>query len=597
MAAFGFDSHTPSDLAMVSPPTERRSAPDRIGPYEVEAELRSIPGARFLSARALGGEPVVLQVVFLRPARGRSADREEEALRLARATAHHIGSGASLVSSHGSSDLVDGRRALFWQLREQVPPPAPRPIAAERWCMEAEALLGRLLARHRAGTRAPLLTEFALFEGREGLDWFGVPVATCPVWVGLGAPPPRVAPGERSQPTEQGDLWRLGRALAGVGARDVGGPPWARWLEGLEYGRFDRAEDALDALPSRAKRARSLTREAVATESVERCGALESAIPLLRSMSVAEQAAVDALAMSWSNPSLGTGESPWSDVEPMPSAAPEPDSGVFTAPHSALVASPVREAPPSAFDGRRWVPGVLAALALSGGLVFAARRAGEASGQDRPASVEAVVRLESDPPGARVLAASDGRELGRAPVELWGAPAGTARVLVALEGYDPVGLTLPERGAVAVRLEPVDVGAGCRVELELDAAAESWPGGEPVERSLRIVGGGTVVRAKPGKLRGGAALVTCAGPRRGGPVRVAFDAPLAERRLRVAGPSGALVFIDGRPVGVAPVEVRARGAFVLVRVERDGVSVERWVSLERDIEFDPDLGGGGPPRG
>jgi hypothetical protein len=591
----------------------------RVGPFDVSGTVRAVPGARFLSAVDPRGAQLVLQAAFLRRATGDASSRAAEEARIHQATAELSAAGLNPVVAHGASDLEDGQRVLWWRLADGPP---------------TRALEGQL----------------ALVERPDGLDWLGVALAPVPAWAGPGAPPPRGAPGEPDRPTSRGDLWRLGQALRAIAAPEGLPPTWERWLEGLRQGAFSSADEALAALPSKLvppPRASALSAvrwgppraapppgpsrpappaapapapspspgEALDFRTVrERALAVLAEAPIpadlrdttevssvptpVKRWSMEDQAAVEALAMSWSQPPLPAGESPWSDVDPAP-LEPEPDSGVHVMELAPLPPGPrERGRARPGFDPGRAGLGALIILLIFGAIALLVR---PETGVARPAALALVpsshvARIETDPPGGLVLGRRDGRALGRAPLDFLVPEGASASVLVALEGHEPAGLALPDRGTVTVRLRPLDAELGCTLPVEAGVELERWPAGTRVGRAIEVSGGATVVRARPGQARAGARIVRC--PSLGGAprARVKLEPAPDARRLRVSRPPGAAVRVDGRPLGRAPVDVEVAASFVRVAVERLDVRAERWVPIAGDSEVHVPLPAPSPRR-
>ncbi len=327
-----------------------------------------------------------------------------------------------------------------------------------------------------------------------------------------------------------------------------------------------------------------------------------------------DDAAFDALAASWRQPVLPAGESPWSEVveargahhrlkEQFPGF---PDSLPFidTRPKkpSELPPVPPRPLPPlpvdneideeiaaaiTGFNAKKIVTAVLALLVIFG-LFAAIARSGDPSrapaGEDvleAPPTNELV--LESDPPGATVIAESDGAILGKTPLSFLVPRGNQASVFLALPDHEPIKMTLPERGAVRARLMSLDV-SPCRVDLTALGGAKLEGVGFELGPSGSAIPGAGIVRAAEGPSHG-AYLVTC--PSLGGKESrvLEFAPPRAQATVRITAPAGAGAYLDGDPIGKVPTVAKAKRSFARIRVDSaSGMSEERLVPTDRDLE-------------
>ncbi|MBK8014013.1 MAG: hypothetical protein IPK13_22035 [Deltaproteobacteria bacterium] len=340
-----------------------------------------------------------------------------------------------------------------------------------------------------------------------------------------------------------------------------------------------------------------------------------------------------ALAAAWAEPVLPSGESPWSAVvHPRGAyfhgyALSDGVSGEMSAPDASLTKHPAasvgceddRGIPRPAPFGRRSATAALevdegdddldvelaaaAAVPRSGRVVVAALLFLVVSGimallgrsGDQAGDVAAVVsepevnelHLDVDPPSALVVSEADGRVLGRGPLTfLVGAEQGGVVLLVA-KGFEPLRLSLPQRGHLRVALTPLPE-MTCSIEITSPEASsltgvEVDIGAGPSHR----IPGAAVIR--PGSGRGrGARLVRC--PELGGDsvVRLHFEKVSRAFRLRITEPRGQVAFVDGRPIGTIPTEMRTTSAFVSLRVGPEGsssVSTDlHWVLMQDDAE-------------
>jgi hypothetical protein len=336
-----------------------------------------------------------------------------------------------------------------------------------------------------------------------------------------------------------------------------------------------------------------------------------------------ELAALDVLAASWRQPVLPAGESPWSEVveargahhraksefpgfpeslpliearpkkrEPLPDIEIEDSQDLPSVPRAPLpVDQAIDEeiaAAITGFNTKKIVTGVLALLVIFG-LFAAIARSGDKS-RNGGSSVEMLeapptneLVLESDPPGATVVAESDGAILGKTPLSFLVTRGSDPNVLLTLPGHEPIKMSLPERGAVRARLMPLDV-SPCRVELTALAGAKLEGVGFDIGGEDATIPGAGIVRAAEGPSRG-AHLVLC--PSLGGPESRVLDfAPLkGQATVRITTPAGAAAFLDGDPIGKVPTVAKAKRSFARIRVDgTSGMSEERIVPTARDVE-------------
>jgi hypothetical protein len=238
------------------------------------------------------------------------------------------------------------------------------------------------------------------------------------------------------------------------------------------------------------------------------------------------------------------------------------------------------------FNAKKIVTAVLALLVIFGLFALIAR-SGRSKNDATDDLLEAPptneLMLESDPPGATVVAESDGAILGKTPLSFLVARGSQANVFLTLPAHEPIKMTLPERGAVRARLTPLEVGP-CTVELTALAGAKLEGVGFDLGGEVAAIPGAGIVRAAEGPSRG-AHLVTC--PSLGGKESRVLDfaPPRAKATVRITSPAGASAFLDGDPIGKVPAVAKAKRSFARIRVDSaSGMSEERLVPTERDIE-------------
>lgn len=323
--------------------------------------------------------------------------------------------------------------------------------------------------------------------------------------------------------------------------------------------------------------------------------------------------ALDALAASWRQPVLPSGESPWSEVVeargthhrakerfpgfseeiPLPLAdPPQPAKKVDARPVAVPVDDEIEEevaAAISGFDAKKIVTAVLALLVIFGLFALIARSGGEEHALGAADVLEAPptneLTLESEPPGATVVAETDGAILGKTPLAFLVARKSAASVFLTLPGYEPLRMTLPERGTIRARLTPVEADP-CRVRLSaLGAGRLQGIGFDLGDGEEVTLPGAGIVRAVDGP-GVGARLVTC--PSLGGRERAVFEfgprtPPTAQ--VRITSPAGAAAYLDGEPIGRVPTVADAKRSFARIRVDgASGMSEERLVPSSRDVE-------------
>lgn len=340
-------------------------------------------------------------------------------------------------------------------------------------------------------------------------------------------------------------------------------------------------------------------------------------------------ASLDPLAASWAQPVLPAGESPWSEVVqargthhrdrsdfpgfpddvPVParitlekratafdmedvsrSRAALPIPEIETRPaYSEVPTSEIEVELAAALKGidkKKVVFGVLVALVIFG-LFALLSRAGSKTETRDAAMITAAneVTLDSDPPGATVVAEADGQILGKTPIRFLIAPGSDVAVYLVAPSREPLRLALPSRGGLTAKLSPIDA-SDCVVSVTAPGAAEL----EGIDVDIgsnteRHVPGAAVVRAKAEQSVRGARLVLC--PGLGGEKEQELRLERVSRpvAVRVTQPEGAAAYLNGDPIGPVPGIGRTATAFSRVRIDdQNGVSDERWVSTLSNIE-------------
>lgn len=341
-------------------------------------------------------------------------------------------------------------------------------------------------------------------------------------------------------------------------------------------------------------------------------------------------ASMDPLAASWAQPVLPAGESPWSEVVQargthhrdrsdfpgFPDDVPVParitlekratsfdmeDAGrsrLATIPIPEIESRPAYSEVPTSeievelaaalkgIDKRKVVSGVLVALVIFGLFAFLSR-AGSKTEPREAAMITAAneVTLDSDPPGATVVAEADGQVLGKTPIRFLIAPESDVAVYLVAPSREPLRLALPSRGGLTAKLSPIDA-SDCVVTVTAPGAAEL----EGIDVDIgsnaeRHVPGAAVVRAKAEQSVRGARLVLC--PGLGGEKEQELRLERVSRpvAVRVTQPEGAAAYLNGDPIGPVPGIGRTATAFSRVRIDdQNGISDERWVSTLANIE-------------
>ena len=221
----------------------------------------------------------------------------------------------------------------------------------------------------------------------------------------------------------------------------------------------------------------------------------------------------------------------------------------------------------------RAVVAALAFLVVSGIVAFVGRAGDPVRDLAPVVSVPEVheLRLEVEPPNALVVSESDGRVLGRAPLTFLVGPEQEGVVLLVAKGFEPVRLSLPQRGLLRVALTPLpDV--TCSVEITSpEASAITGIEANIGDGPNHTIPGAAVVRPASGWGRG-ARIVRC--PELGGAstVRLHFAKASRALRLRIEEPRGEVVYVDERAIGTIPTETRTTRAFVSLRIGGEGAS-------------------------
>jgi hypothetical protein len=233
----------------------------------------------------------------------------------------------------------------------------------------------------------------------------------------------------------------------------------------------------------------------------------------------------------------------------------------------------------------RFGPAIALALVVSGLAAYALR--------GRPDPIAALpafvatpsneVVLETEPPGAWVVAELDGRVLGQAPLRFV-VPTGAAPVvLVAADGAEPLRVVLPDRGQLVARLPAAQPARPCRLGLPVGVDVELV--GTRFDGERRVVAPGIVRASKTAQAGGpkvGARLVRCESDLEA----LGFERVELGHVVRISAPAGAQAWLDGEPLGVLPAQGVARAAFVELRVvDAHGGAIERWVAAPGDLEL------------
>ncbi len=327
--------------------------------------------------------------------------------------------------------------------------------------------------------------------------------------------------------------------------------------------------------------------------------------------------AVAVLAAAWNQPELPQGESPWSEVvstrgthkrdhakfsgfagevpipQSNPLAALKEDRTTSTSaiPYEPEENEEIDEELAQALTGvntSKIVAGALALLVVFGLLALLSRAGTKNEPQQGllVARASSEVVLSSEPPGATVIAASDGSTVGKTPLTMLMPSDQSVSVFLAMDGHQPQRLSLPDRGRLSVQLtKRSDV----ECQLELDSQGAPLEGvGLAVDRSGRAtVPGVGIVKAKADSDYRGAKLVTC--PELGGAKapKLTFDRRKRNpTTVRLVQPVGAIAYLNGDSIGRVPTNAPAHSAFSRILVEdAQGMNEERWVATHRAIEI------------
>lgn len=241
------------------------------------------------------------------------------------------------------------------------------------------------------------------------------------------------------------------------------------------------------------------------------------------------------------------------------------------------VRRPSSIAPPPPARGRSYFFGGLAALSLFVAILVGARTLNAEMGRTRLVSSAYSVRLITQPVTAVVVAERDGQVLGQGTQHFWMGPDSEAVVLVAAVGFEPQRISLPQRGQIEVRLNPLaEAESACTVDVpSVDRGAYEVVGADLKRPGRLVVRGAAVVRAKAGGGAIGAWLVRCGADhinlhREPLPlVRIASDPTL---KLEIA------VEDEFRPAAEAPA---VRAAFSRVRMQGE----QGWVLTDHPVQL------------
>jgi hypothetical protein len=324
-----------------------------------------------------------------------------------------------------------------------------------------------------------------------------------------------------------------------------------------------------------------------------------------------------AMAAAWQQPVLPAGESPWSEVvhargthtraredfpgysgeipiPPFPErrAVPVSELDAFTQPAPAYEPETSEieveiAAALKGFNAKKATMFAIGFLAMFG--VFALlSRSGKAPEKPAAALVSSTneVLLDSDPPGATVVAEGDGAILGKAPLAFLVPHDAHAAVFLVAAGREPLRLLLPERGGITAKLAPLDA-SDCtiklttaeRIEIEGIGFDLGMPGAE------RSIPGAGVVRAKSGGRSRGARLVTC--PALGGPKEqeLRFERADQAHTVKIVQPEGSAAYLNGDPIGSVPTGGETSNAFSRVQIgDQNGNAEERFVPTLENVE-------------
>jgi hypothetical protein len=234
------------------------------------------------------------------------------------------------------------------------------------------------------------------------------------------------------------------------------------------------------------------------------------------------------------------------------------------------------------FSGKKIVSAVLMLLVMFGFFALISRSgSGPHSTQElKVATAANEVALDSDPPGATVVAETDGAVLGKTPLLFLVPPGSAASVFVLSSSREPLRVTLPERGGITAKLARIE-----ETECEIKLIAAEPVDLEGVEAEIgtgavRKIPGAALVRAKPGQRLRGARLVLC--PSLGGTKEqdLKLERKGAAVAVRMTQPEGETAYLNGDPLGTLPATAEAPAGFARIQVaDQQGHSVERWVAL------------------
>ncbi|MEQ8274668.1 MAG: hypothetical protein RMA76_46240 [Deltaproteobacteria bacterium] len=321
-----------------------------------------------------------------------------------------------------------------------------------------------------------------------------------------------------------------------------------------------------------------------------------------------DEAAIDALAASWRQPVLPAGESPWSEVvstrgahhrshatfpgiewelpvqntkprAPSPSPSPTPleiDEEVEPEIVDAI----------SGFNWKKVVSGVVAVLVIFGLFALIARSGGDdETGEFTVAHSMNAFHLDSRPSAATVIAAADGRVLGKTPLSFLVPNATRSPIILAAPGHEPLEIDLVRRGKIVAELTPLKA-QPCEVTLRAtDGARLEGIGFDAGATDQVTVPGAGVVRAAEGQRVRGARVVRCPEIGGGATQQVALEPVPQTVAVRLTEPAGTAAYMNGDPIGRVPTLARAQTAFVHMRVDdASGMSEERWVPTHGSIE-------------